>query len=628
MERMTFAAAKTTNNGRTITFLANSGKPMVNGLTVDLDTLRVPVTHNNVTEVIAFSDYKPETDQLTVPLLVDHVPSTDMQAGLVTKLWRDDQGLWAEARLSEVEEGEKVRTLAAEGMLTNSFSITIDCPTQPGKDGILHNSELVEISVVYRGADSRAVFRSLNNRKDGAMQVNTDMTRLHETIKGFKLSDEEKSALSEAVQSVLQDALSGIVDAINEQSENSGDTGDGEAPAEPQPATQSSNKRNGMTIIINKANPAVHQSTPIARVNNDRKSWLDSHAAFLAMEESFRRTDNGGDHAFRNDWANTVKEKMADTASFASGVAEDDISKLIPTEAITTIEDALNTRGSGLWNMYRKTGLDTETIGANLAGINDDTSRAHGYPVDQYGTAKKEQTITLVSRVLTADYTYKKISLNKGDIRRTQRPGALLRYVLQELPNRIVQTIERQTVLGGYDDMAHFRSLVDDSKEADVAGKWAGNKFALTLTRTDGQPLLMDFVKAAHKVKANGPKVLVCDSDTVTELLLSLDANGRPLLTLGDENLARILGVSQIITPEWWDETDNKTLLGAVFVPSAYDIVGDSTIEAFTDFNLSTNTNEYLQEIYAGGGLSKIKSAALIMPSTASSSSTGKSTTK
>ena len=78
--------------------------------------------------------------------------------------------------------------------------------------------------------------------------------------------------------------------------------------------------------------------------------------------------------------------------------------------------------------------------------------------------------------------------------------------------------------------------------------------------------------------------------------------------------LARALGVNQIITPEWWTDTDDTTTMGVIMAASHYAVVGDTSIEAFTNFALSTNTNEYLQQIYAGGALDAEKSAVVIKP--------------
>lgn len=587
-------------NGRTLTFLANSGKVMCDGLTVDLKTLKAPLIDGTLKLV---SDLT-ESDKLSLPLLIDHMPSIECQAGAITRLWMTDAGLMAEAKLSEVDQGERIRQLATDGCLTNSFSITVEFNQRPGKDGIIHDGELLEISVVYRGADPRAAFTAINSRNNtNGDTMNPELLKkLARTIAQFKLTPDEAEQLTDSIGDIMQSALDDITEAIGKQSESNNQEN---TPASEEPV-QTSNGR--QTIIINKANHAAHQSGTV-KFSHDRKTWLDSDDAMIAFERALIDTDNKGVEAFHREWAGTVNRNMADTASF--GVDADNVNKFIPTEAITTISDALNTRGSGLWNLLRKTGMDRLTIGGNIAGLTDQT-RAHGYPVASYSTRKKEQVLSFVKRELQADYTYKYITLNKGDIRRTQRPGALLRYVLQELPNYIVQTIERQITLGGYTDMAHFRSVVTDA--ADKSSEWKGNRFALSYTMTDDTPL-MDFVRASHMVRAQGNKVLLCNADTVADLLMSANANGNTYIALGgDDTLARALGVNQIITPEWWTDTDDTTTMGVIMSASHYAVVGDTSIEAFTNFALSTNTNEYLQEIYAGGGLDAEKSAVVIKP--------------
>lgn len=586
-------------NGRTLTFLANSGKVMCDGLTVDLKTLKAPLIDGSLKLV---SDLT-ESDKLSLPLLIDHMPSIECQAGAITRLWMTDAGLMAEAKLSEVDQGERIRQLAADGCLTNSFSITVEFNQRPGKDGIIHDGELLEISVVYRGADPRAAFTAINSRnnKNGDTMNPELLKKLARTIAQFKLTPDEAEELTSSIGDIMQGALDDITEAITNQKEGDGE---GEGTPEPEEPVQTSNAR--QTIIINKANHAAHQSGTV-KFSHDRKTWLDSDDAMIAFERALIDTDNKGVEAFHREWADTVNRNMSDTASF--GVNKPNVTKFIPTEAITTISDALNTRGSGLWNLLRKTGLDRLTIGGNTAGLTDQT-RAYGYPVSEYGKEKKEQTLSFVKRELQADYTYKYITLNKGDIRRTQRPGALLRYVLQELPNYIIQTIERQITLGGYTDMTHFRSVVEDA--GDKTSEWQGNRFALSYTMTNDAPL-MDFVRASHMVRAQGNKVLLCNADTVADLLTSADANGNTYIALGGDNtLARALSVQQIITPEWWTDSDDTTAMGVIMSASHYPVVGDTSIEAFTNFALSTNTNEYLQEIYAGGGLDAEKSAVVI----------------
>lgn len=590
---------------REISFLANSGRQMDNGLTVDLATLVAPLMDGSKKLV---ADLK-EGDELALPLLIDHGWSINQQAGAVTSLSVDGDGLEAVARLSEVPTGELVYQLAKDGSLTNSFSISIDYFKEPGRDGIIHNGQLVEISVVYKGADQRAALRSVNSHQGGIMNNNKLAAK-------FGLTQDEADELETVLATAISDAVAKYTDTDDEKGVGITDTDDGDTTGagDAEPTTSSnarkSAKNNGFSRIV----PPGSQPTGNIAIGHNRKTWLDTPEALFAFEKTLRETDNLGVSAFNKRWGQTVATKLGEHASF--GIEQADVAKLLPTEAISVIEDSLNTRGSGLWPLFNKTGLDTLTIGNNSTDMSTDAGRAHGYPAASYGSAKKEETITLVKRVINAEYTYKYIRLNKGDVRKTQRPGALVKYVLSELPNRIIQTIEKQAILGTFDaDMSHFRSIVADSKDA--ASEWAGNKFAKTQVHGQDAVLLYDFVRAASKVKASGQKVLVTKSEFVADLLLSLDANGRSLLPLGNAGLAQVLGVSQIITPEWWYDTDDDTALGVILVPSAYDIVGDTSIEAFTNFALQTNTNEYLQELFAGGALAKENSAAVIVPAAA-----------
>lgn len=588
---------------RELVFLANSGKQMDNGLTVDLSTLEAPLVDGSKKLVSQLTD----DDKLALPLLIDHSWRIDRQAGTITKLTVDEDGLEAVAKLANVETGELVYQLAKDGALTNSFSISIDYFHDPGKEGIISGAQLVEISVVYKGADQRAALRSVNSHEgDNAMTIISD-----KISSKFDLTSDQADELEGVISDAVEQAIAKYTEKSKDYSTD--DTSGTDVPPASDDAAPvtSSNSKKGNGMSFNRIVPPGSQPAGnVATFGHDRKTWLDSKDALVAFERDLLDTDNLGVKAFNDRWAKTVASKMGETASF--GIDQTDVTKLIPTEAISVIEDALNTRGSGLWALFNKTGLDTLTIGENSTDLSTDAGRAHGYAPSKYGTNKTEETITLIKRALNAEYTYKYIRLNKGDVRKTQRPGALVKYVLSELPNRIIQTIEKQAVLGSFDaDMSHFRSILTDSK--DSSSEWAGNKFAKTQEHASDGVLLYDFVRAAAKVKASGAKVLVTKSETVAELLLSLDANGRSLLPLGNAGLAGVLGVSQIITPEWWYDTDDATALGVIFTPSNYDVVGDTSIEAFTNFALQTNTNEYLQELYAGGGLAKENSAAVIV---------------
>ena len=575
-------AGTASSDGHTLTFIANSGKRMTNGSIVDLATLQAPVNDGQLKLVADLTD----SDRLTLPLLLDHMPSITAQVGIIEKLWFDDDGLMAQARLSDNEQGKNVQQLASEGMLTNSFSITIDFDNNPDENGVIHNAELVEISVVYRGADSKAVFRSLNNIEGKIMELKNNLTK-----------DEAQALIDE------------LTDAIHDLTEK---TDEDMTPDEPAQSNEAENSKegdptmsNGRTnIIINSAGPA-RQS--LAKTSDPLAEWLKSEDATKAYEQALWKADNQGVNGFKAAW----REELARHAySDNSSIDEASVAKLVPNSVITEIEDALN-KASELWPLYRKLDVDSFTVGAQLAGLTDDT-RAHGYKVASYGTTKKTQKFNLVERKLAADFVVKYAVLNKGDIRRTDKPGALVKYLLSEMPNYILHAIDRQIILGGYTDMDFFRSVQTDA--TDNSSEFAGKNFVLSATEGDRANLVLDVVGLASKITAAGTKVLVMSPETKVDVITAADGIGRPLVGYGNDNIAAYLGVDKVITPDWWTDADDANTRAVIIVPEAYGVVGDTSISAFTNFALKTNEQEYLSEIFAGGALMKVKSAGVLNP--------------
>ena len=87
-QTLTCDANNVSSDGHTLTFLANSGSCMTDGYAVDLATLQAPVNDGQLKLVTDLT----ESDRLTLPLLLDHMPSITAQVGIIEKLWFDDDG--------------------------------------------------------------------------------------------------------------------------------------------------------------------------------------------------------------------------------------------------------------------------------------------------------------------------------------------------------------------------------------------------------------------------------------------------------------------------------------------------------------------------------------------------------
>jgi hypothetical protein len=120
-------------------------------------------------------------------------------------------------------------------------------------------------------------------------------------------------------------------------------------------------------------------------------------------------------------------------------------------------------------------------------------------------------------------------------------------------------------------------------------------------------------LKARDLINAEGSVVLIAKKGYLTDVLLEENATGGFLFAPGT-SLPAVLRFEAILEPDWMDsDTDNDAYL--VVLPN-YRVVGDTSIEAFTNFLLSTNKQEYLQEIWAGGGLTVRKTAVAVVAAT------------
>lgn len=162
------------------------------------------------------------------------------------------------------------------------------------------------------------------------------------------------------------------------------------------------------------------------------KTYLKSKTAIQDFANVLSANAGGTAAEVKDAWGEHLKATMAVS----------NIEILLPTALITAIEDAFE-KGGEIWNLVNKTGLTVFRNAIDTA--TGEVSRAKG---NVRGTTKGEETITLADRVVRAQFIYKYLTLNKEDLRENRDTGALLRYVLTELPNRIVREVERAIVIG------------------------------------------------------------------------------------------------------------------------------------------------------------------------------------
>lgn len=274
--------------------------------------------------------------------------------------------------------------------------------------------------------------------------------------------------------------------------------------------------------------------------------------------------------------------------------------KLFPAPVVEAVESAFKA-GGPIWNLVDKTGLD-----AYNTAWDTNTDGALGH---QAGKDKKEATIAIENRVLEGQYIYKYLTLDKETIRKNKSTGSLLRYVLQELPKRIIASIERAIVIGdGLADASDDKIKSFVSVKADAK---AGNVFAKTYTPKTGESRRTAILNARDLIEAEGDVYIIAKRGYLTALKDERGTDKHMLYTPG-VNILEDLELAGKFTPQWFNDTNDADNDAYLVVFDKYKVVGDQSIESYTNFALKQNKHEYLQEIFAGGGLSGIAAAVAI----------------
>ena len=332
------------------------------------------------------------------------------------------------------------------------------------------------------------------------------------------------------------------------------------------------------------ADPAA-VSTTVATNYLDTPQALNDFAKVLVKNAGAETSD------IRSAWENHLKTTM--------GVTNPD--KVLPTPVVEAIESAFKAGGQ-IWNLMNKTGLDAYNTAWDT---NTDSARGH-----KVGKNKKEADIALENRVLEGQYIYERIDLDKETLRKNKSTGSILKYVLSELPKRIVATIERAAIIGDGRD----KSSDDDAITSFISVKAdakANNMFAKTYTPKSGESRRTSILNAMDLIEAEGDAYIIAKRGYITALKDERGTDGHTLYTPG-VNILEDLELAGKFTPQWFNDTNDADNDAYIVVLNAYKTVGDNSIESFSNFKLENNKQQYLQEVFHGGGLSKIASAVAI----------------
>lgn len=542
------------NEERRIRFVASSVNEDRHYEKVDVASLRLPLKQGGEIRAGAIPT-EGVNDLVDIPLILNHSGDVRDTIGSVRNAFYENGELIFEAGISKREIAQEMLLLLEEGHLSNAFSITMSDFDYNFESETISNAEIIEVSLVFRGANREARLLAVKSLKGD------EMSQEKETPEVLK-----KEATTTVYPEIVADDEPEVEQAKNSIENNN----------------YNEEKEEEMDKEL--AKDAISKAAP-SQTMKSSSNYLETREAMNDYAKILEKFAGANANEIKKAWTDHVAQK---------GISN--VESLLPGAMVSAISDGIEKSGT-IWNILNKTGLTVRRIDAETAG-----NRAQGH---KRGTNKKEATLTFTDRVIRAGFIYDYLKLNKEDIVENRDTGALVKFVLETLPKRIITEIERAVVIGdgrsgdGDDKINSFVSILDDAKNS---------VFATEYTPTTGEPFYKSIVKAAANIVAEGDVYLVMSKSAKADLKLSETKSGALVFPLGGD-IAGTLEVKEIFTPSWFAPEGVQAVM---FVGDAYETVGDNSIEAYTNFSLSQNKQEYLQEIYAGGALTKVKSGVVI----------------
>ena len=280
---------------------------------------------------------------------------------------------------------------------------------------------------------------------------------------------------------------------------------------------------------------------------------------------------------FKKAWREKVNELMTKNSIDADNITAGDF---LPGFILNEISDRFIGKRHRLLELVDWTGLP---MWKSLFETGEEMGETH-----EPGTEKTEQELTFDPVTIRPDYVYKLQRVDQVLLRETRdMDDVLYRYVIAELLDRVLRTVENYIVTGHGTD--HFIK----AQEVAIAQNTGGNNIMEA-------GYYMDDSEGAIAVMS---KAKYYDIKTT---LAAMVANGGRLVTHDD--VLAYLGVEEIVfnNSTFVPTTEDYQWVGILFMsPRDYKLVGDRRPDQYEDFNLAYNKREYLMEIYIGGGCTK-----------------------
>lgn len=567
---------------RRIQFVASSNQLDRHGERVDVASLRLPLKSGGEIRVSQIGENGVEG--VDIPLMLNHSADIRDVIGSVRKAFYVDDELIFEAGFSKREIAQEILTLVEEGHLSNAFSITMSDFDYDYDTQVISNAEVLEVSVVFRGANKEARLLAIKSLLGGEQMEEAEKIDVVEADKTEEAVEEtiveETEAEAEVVESSDEEAK------VAEEQADEGEEKEAVAEAEPEkveePAEElKEEKESEMDKEIAKE-AIVEKASPVQTVKSS--DYLKSKEALADFKNIVMKFHRGSNEQIMKAWQENIKSKAIAGDAILPARIEQIFFK-------TWVDKA------EILNTFRTLGVRAGAVYAMKATANS-TALAH-----EKGATKLDQSIEAVRRDLKGLGIYKKLPIDLQDLFDDQT-GELLAFRVEELAGRVAHAIVVGAIVGGYSDN-NGRGLFSMKGDLDGASAQTpddfGSAVATVIANVATDTDIAKAIKTCGAVKG-ARRILIVPEGWMTAARIALIGMNYPVA-----DIAEFVGADEI---HELAELANSGYDMIAYSRESYVLAGEANATVRTDFDLTKNQDVMLVERYVGGSMTGYKNLA------------------
>lgn len=556
-------------------------------------------------------------DGNVVPLVWQHLYNDpSMIIGKIFLEHRED-GVYGYGTLNHTEKAETMRQLLEHGDITH---MSIHANKLVERNGDVYHGDIKEVSLVVAGANPEAVIEHVTLHHSDGMET--------------ELDDEAVIHHSGIIDSFDGNGL--VIDVYNEDGtlQHADDEEEDDDPDDSESILDIFNSMTeeqktvcyamvGAALDEAESNKSMKQSD-IDEGGNEMKTTRPFETNGK-VEKKGELTHSELESLAKEVFTDCQENKTSFKDSLmhaAKSYGIENIEILFPdAQAVTNAPEFVKRRTEWVSTVLSGTKHSPfSRIKSLFADITADEARARGYIK---GNQKIEEVFPVMSRTTTPQTIYKKQKLDRDDIIDITSFDVVA-WLRAEMRVMLDEEIARAILVGD----GRLVTSTDKIKEEHIRPIWTDDNFYSYHMELPTAATLDDladaFVSVRNHYEGSGRPVTFMSPETVTNLMLQRDTDGRRLYKTEAE-LADALRVSKIVevpvfsgltrkyTPQ--GGTEKTVKLNAIVVNLAdYTIGADKggQVTMFDDFDIDYNQYKYLIETRISGALTGYHSAIVI----------------